>query len=70
MKTVVTSGTVQEVAEVIRELYNDFEGEVLIVGDGAPVVADGVKKLLKDFKVSFVDNQLDDGNSEYIKIFD
>lgn len=68
MVIVEVNGTVKDVANVITKLYNDFEGEVLIVGDGVEEVAASVLKNLQDFKVTYVENVVDEG--QYIKIFD
>lgn len=68
MKVVEVTGTVQDVAKVITALYEDVDGEVLIVGNHDQVTPT-VMNCLKDFKCTFVDNLLDD-DQQFIRIFD
>ncbi|MEH7414338.1 hypothetical protein V7266_03475 [Neobacillus drentensis] len=66
MKKVETIGTVQDLANVIQELYQHME--VVVTGSGAEEVGEYVVKALKDFKVAHTEKWIDEGH--YIKIYD
>jgi hypothetical protein len=66
MKKVETIGTVQDIANVIQELYQYME--VVVTGDGAEEVGEYVVKALKDFKVAHKEQWTAEGH--YIKIYD
>ncbi|WP_226668731.1 hypothetical protein [Metabacillus litoralis] len=66
MKKVETLGTVQDVANVIQELYQHME--IIIEGPGREEVGESVIKVLIDFKVTHTEKIIDEGR--YIKIYD
>lgn len=66
MQKVETIGTVQDLANVIQELYQHME--IVVTGSGAEEVGEYVVKTLKDFKVTFTEKMTDEGH--YIKIYD
>lgn len=66
MKKVETIGTVQDIANVIKELYNHME--VVVEGPGSEEVGVYVIKILKDFKVTYTEKITNEGH--YIKIYD
>lgn len=66
MKKVEAIGTVQDLANVIQELFQHME--VVVTGSGAEEVGEYVVKALKDFKVAHTEKITDEGH--YIKIYD
>ncbi|MDQ1147043.1 hypothetical protein QE429_003870 [Bacillus sp. SORGH_AS 510] len=66
MREIEVIGTVQDVANVIQQLYQHME--VVVVGPGAEEVGEYVVKTLKDFKVAYKEQMTDEGHN--IKIFD
>lgn len=66
MKRIETIGTVQDIANVIKELYQHIE--VIVEGPGAEEIGEYVVKLLIDFKVTHTERTTDEGH--YIKIYD
>ncbi|MHC0038591.1 hypothetical protein [Pseudoneobacillus sp. C159] len=66
MKQVEVVGTVQDVANVIQELFQHME--ILVVGESSDEIGPYVTNILKDFKVTFTEEVTSEGHS--IKIYD
>jgi ABC-type uncharacterized transport system ATPase subunit len=66
MKKVETVGTVQDVAEIIKALYENME--ILVYGEAYDEVCQSVFRTLTEFKVTYTEKMTEEG--QLIKIYD
>lgn len=66
MKKVETIGTVQDVAQIIKELYENME--IIVYGEAYEEVCQSVFRTLTEFKVTYTQKMTDQG--QLIKIYD